>query len=263
MTINTGAPDWQSAIVNTQALLATVTGGGTTATVTLPPNTATLVVFTLSPINLDDITVTCTGTTTGVTYPGSLRGPPPLIDTYYTRYFAVSPALDPQVTITFASAPYSTWYVVATTGIDTVDVPALSGLVAQGGATGNAYGLVVYGTDFATNTPFFTDALGRLMPFPSAASGFLGGVSGPQALVAGTATNPLYVTGFDIVIGSGGTAGEWQLLDNGLQIAVGWCNAGGSDHVALQNYYLTDALTGDFPVGPCDISYRYTVSPFI
>lgn len=112
-TIDT--PDNQRGVVSAQLKLATVAGGTTTATVTVPPNTETLIVIG-DPPGVGAL-ASCRGVTTGIYYLGTTISNPTLASADVITFFDVTSVIDQQVTIAWDTAPASTWYVYSDAGV--------------------------------------------------------------------------------------------------------------------------------------------------
>lgn len=103
-------PDYQRGIASPQQLLASPSSTAST-TVTLPANTETLMV--IAPGSSLTTGVTAAGVTTSVQYPGLPANAVATVTASPAWFFNVTNTLDTQITVTFASAPSGTWYVIA------------------------------------------------------------------------------------------------------------------------------------------------------
>lgn len=162
-------PDWQNGVVSAQSLLATVAAGTKTTTVTLPPNITTLAVYGFD-IGQEANVVECLGVTSGFKYPGTTRRSPPDVNAENAVFFVVSQPLDAQVTISLSVNASQAWWVVSMTGVNVVDVPAVSGVVVGPGAASPPLLLQVGGTDGTDARTLLVDPSGRQIVTPVAAN---------------------------------------------------------------------------------------------
>lgn len=157
-----GTPDNQRGIVNAQSLLASVPAGTISVDVNVPPNTTTLMVINAgASIGATNLCY-CLGQTSGTLYPGSLRQYSSGIAAFWSRFFTVSPVLDSVITVKWGTAPTVGWYVIAMSGVNVVDDPAMDQLVSRAGVAPSPYGIMVYGSDGTNAQALSTDVNARL-----------------------------------------------------------------------------------------------------
>lgn len=110
-----GSPDWQRGFISAQKLLATVPANTASEAVTMPPNAETIVVIAgaITPGNQ----CFCVGATTGKIYPGAIATGSAVAGGHSAVMFDATPVIDETVTITWITAPITTWYIAADAGI--------------------------------------------------------------------------------------------------------------------------------------------------
>lgn len=220
MTIGTvvDTPDGQYGTVSPQTLLGTFATAS--ATVTLPPNAESLLIFTAGVVSR--LLLTVVGVTSGVDYRWSAMPLGPGGDTNPVYVVSVIPAVDSQVTITWA-AGVGTWFAVADSAIRQTLDQYLSQLTQFiGSVTGN-YGLLALGSDGTDARALLTDTLGRLITSPAAGAPTVPNAS-VQLAVTGTPANILAAPGsgnnylFGVTINSASNTGVVTISAGGVII---------------------------------------------
>ena len=246
------APDGQYSVVNAASLLASVPAGTDKINVTLPPNATSIAVMnTGANIPIANLCY-CLGQTTGILYSGSLRISPISVAAFYARFFTVAPQLDTILTISWTTAPVDEWYVVAMTGVNVVDVPALTSVVGYSNARAGDFSLLVAGTD-ATDTlrPLLTDSTGQLMVV---VSGGVGALSSIESYITANITYSVLATPIDVTSVSL-AAGTWlvtaRVLFSRTVGSIGLVGAwlGPTSVSGVGAYAGTETETGNFAGG--------------
>lgn len=196
-TIFADAPDGQNAIVTSQVLLATLSGGTRTATVTPPVNTETLIVLASNASTSSPLEVL--GNTSAVQYPGVLVPSRLGLSQIQVYYFEICPAIDASYVVAWTTAPSSSWSIISDAGIRAPVDPSLALAISQQGKGVNEYGFPVFGSDNGTATPIEVDANGRLIPLvPTSSSGLVVATTAGVTLEAAPGTGHNYLFGVDV-----------------------------------------------------------------
>lgn len=162
--LNVGTPDNQRGVFSPQLEASSLPGTSPTATINLPANTESLLIF--APNNTLNALLSVVGVTTGQDYP-------PLPYTPFVVHFQspiyvvpVSPAADPSVTITWAGNP-GQWYVIADAAVRTFIDPNIALALTLSGTTFKGSGFVVLGQEVGgIVVPLLVDAAGTLSVGP-------------------------------------------------------------------------------------------------
>jgi hypothetical protein len=251
------APDGQNATVDAQVLLASESSSTTTVTVTLPPNVSTLAVFTTPHSVGITNTLKCEGVDTLTIYPGSLRYPAPGLGGNFTRYFAVSPANDSSVTLTWSLAPGQAWAVVGMNASQFVDIPALSSLVQNPTAGSPPPGLVVYGANGANTAPILTDNFGRQVILgPSLSTGIVVATTGGVTLLGVPTLGHNFLWGLDVVGITAASIVTVSGTSDGV-IALVEAPLGVVNHISLDGFAVADALSVATSIDTASVVLRY------
>lgn len=158
------APDGQYGVVNSAVLLASVAANVGTVTVTLPANITSVMVVgeDIQGLRSPDY-VACFGVTTTLGYPGVIRYAPQGISASAAAFFVVAPSLDSQVTISWGTNPLTKWWVVGLTGVNEVDVPAVSSSINYVGSISPPTVMQIGALYGGNIQPLNLDASGKLL----------------------------------------------------------------------------------------------------
>ena len=255
---NVGSPDWQRGVINAEKLLATVAANTGTVDVTVPANTTTIMVVNSGSSIATTNNCYCLGMTSGILYPGSLRQYSPGIAAFYARFFTVSPAIDGVMTISWQVAPTVTWYVVAMSGVNVVDDPAMDMVVSRAGFAPSAFGQMAYGSDGTDARALSTDTNGRQIPLvPNESTGIVNVPSIVSTIIPAPSSGRIYIYGVDMDNTGGGVL---LLYGNGTQIANIDIATWGQE-ATLEGYAISTALTGKVNNSATNIIVRYAFGP--
>jgi len=259
MTMTIGTPDWSKATVTGQVLLASVASGNISATVVVPLNIQTLVVFSTGPTIATSNELKCVGVTTTTEYPGSVRFPSPGINGYSVRAFPVAPVLDQSVILTWGSAPTVDWYVVGLSVVNVVDVPDLAPLVATNDAAQNGTGVVIMG--LFNGLTHYVRVDGNSMLLVGKATN----ATGPTAIgvlatpVLAAPSGYLYqLHGYDVVSTAAATV-KLEILDGATVVAYVDVPTTGLAGVNLHGFVAGAAITAVASAVDLTLTLRYGV----
>lgn len=157
-------PDYQRGIVSAQKLLATVTGGADTVTVTVPPNAETLIAIIPSAVYLT--AYSCTGVTSGAEYPGVRLPPVKGGGSFSYVFFDISSAVDSQVDVYQGGGTASDWYVYVDAGVHITTDATIAQASEQGGESSPLIVIQVGGTDGTDLRAIRTDTNGQQFTVP-------------------------------------------------------------------------------------------------
>jgi hypothetical protein len=250
-------PDGQYSSVSAQTLLATVAANTVSETVSLPPNTESLLVFVQSTSGYElESTI---GVTTGFYYPIGLY--PSMGGGSQNSLYAVgvSPASDSEVVITWVSAPNEPWYVVADSGIRVIVDATLSQVVAEVGASVPGNGVLVLGSDHAVALPFLLGFGGETIPLvPSMAGQQTASAGGAQILPAMGGGNHYYLFGYDVDASAVSTL---EISDASYVIADINFPATGLQGVPLHGFKTVGPVKVTAPLASPLVTLRYGEGP--
>lgn len=259
MTDTIGTPDWQRGIVNPELLVGTAIASATTMTVTVPPNTESLVVgFGAGEVgNVASVV----GVTSGIKYPVQTFVGPNLVALTSVWYAAVAPSIDISYVITLSAAPGGPWYAVADAGIRQVIDMALVNALQQAHTGFQNPGLPVLGSDGSHFFDLQTDSNGRIVPIvptvgiATTSSGVLIAApgSGANYLFSADLFLPASTVAFAILTTPGNTVA-------GLSAGDASPNSQAADHADLDGFRTTGAVSVNFG-GAGELVVRYAPGP--
>lgn len=252
---NIGTPDWQRGLVNAGKLLETVPGNTGSATVTLTPNTRTLVV--VLPSSVAGQAVDVQGTTTDMFYPGTVMVNAADATAGEMFAFTVSPETDDVVTVSCYPVPGFTWYVYANNATQVVSIAELSKLMAYAGESGKNFGIPMMGFDGTYADRVRVDTSGRLVPLvPSATSGKIAIPAGQVVIVPAPASGYNYLYGSTLT-NSTAAAVSIDIIAGGNDLDYVSVPAGASVTLDLNGYAVNVAVFAQAPVVGVDVVLRY------
>lgn len=264
-TLPVGSPDYQRGVVSSEKLLATVAAGTTSVVVAIPPNVTRIIVAWKTYIDQQSVTVT--GNTTGMTYPGSSLNINNVGYNSFFYEFEVSPVIDDQVTVSIqAILATAQWYVLSTSDTDVVNIPALSNLIQVDNAVTNELGINIMGTDGPlTGTHdshiISVDTNGRMVPLVPTVGIKVTVPAGTTQVISAPTSGSWYLFGIDVSI-TGGTTTPVTLIDsNGNTIAYDDPPSGGESHsINLGGFCTTGSVSVTVTTG-ATVVLRYAPGP--
>lgn len=251
-------PDWQNSVVSAQVLLATVPVHTLSAVVNLPPNVTTIMILS-NAIGPTTEPITCTGSTSGRRYPGVIRVTAAAVGGGGTAFFTVSPVVDATVTIAFNADPVTVWYVIGLNGLDIVDVPSLTSVVAPETNVKPAYGVMMGGSDGTDLRFMSTDVNGRQIPLvPTTASGVIVVGTAATTIIPAPGTGANYLFGVNL---TNFNAQFCTVSANGLAVAYLTAAANATVTDQLNGLRVTTAVTAIGSGVGCNMVIRYAPGP--
>jgi len=259
--LNIGTPDWQRGVVSAQKLLATVAAGVASVTVAVPSNCENLVIAFSVPLPGGAPVVQ--GVDTGVKYPVI---PLNIVIPQKGFNFLAVPVLssqDASVTITFAGAPTSKWYVNSDSGSRIVVDELLSLTLGRNAYPAPDDGVQILGSDGTDSRILATDTSGQLKVLIEGTSGLADPlpVSFNEPISTIDLHSPLLYAGAQVMgaaMGPAtGTLYVWSvLLDNetGTNALLGIVNGSGDLFVRAMlaaNSSVSIPLFGVPIIAPC------------
>lgn len=251
------APDGQNAVVSSQTLLGTFPNSSLVETVALPPNTETLLLFSVAGINMNVASVV--GVTTGNAYSFSQL---PTQSGYVQSgiyVVSVSPAADGSVVITWTGSGLGDWYVVADAGIRQVFDQAIAGALGAAGAGAPLSAVVVAGLASGDVAPLSVDGFGHIIPIvPNATVVVTLGASFGAVLNALGAGQHYYLFGYDV---DATVAGKVRLIDSVNDISRCTVPVSSTGTVQLNGYETSGAVQANASAGTPTLLLRYAIGP--
>jgi len=158
---NTDTPDGQYSTVSAQQIIGNFAAGNITESVNLPPNTETLLILTDDPFG--PIVKKIVGNTTGFDYSFSAlpNGAGGGVNSLFVC--SVVPSVDAAVTITWSSAPTTSWYVVADAAVRQIFDEAIAQVIGLVSAGAPYSALVVAGLSSGYIQPLSLDVNNSLL----------------------------------------------------------------------------------------------------
>ena len=255
-----GTPDWQRGVVTPNKLLATIPAGTLTYDIDLPAN-ANKIVIARKGSNFTG-TITVTGTTSGIEYPG---GEIPFANDATAGeflQFTVLPVVDSKVTLTFAGWTVTTeFYVYTTPDILAVSTPDALYYVNYQGAQNSGSGITMFGIYDGNNIIPLFDSHGRQIPLVPTVGDSATVAAGTTQLVAAPVSDAWYLFGLD-VYSTGSTNNPVYLKDSlGNTIAYDNPPTGGESHtVELQGFRTTGSVSV-IATAAATVTLRYAPGP--
>jgi hypothetical protein len=158
-----GTPDNQHGVASPQILLATVSALTAAATVTLPPNAESVVIF--GPGFNSPASYVVQGVQSGNYYTPNVMFVRQSGQWWDMVMVNCSPTIDRQLTITVTPTPTAIWYVYADQASHISFDPQLAQVIQAIGDTLNNHGIVALGSNGGTTPALAVDSFGHLLTF--------------------------------------------------------------------------------------------------